>query len=67
MSKLDIKLDILNFSLYLNGNFMGSNYDPFAQTTAKAFKVTAIDFVVPLQPSHLQHIKWARQQVIKKF
>ena len=56
-----IEVDVLDFSLYLNDNFVGSNYAPFSGITVRESEQTAMDFVIPIRPFYHQHIEQARQ------
>lgn len=61
-SSLDIKLEDLHFGVYLNGDFMGSNYDAFAGKVVAGSKKADLNFVIPLRPFYVQHIEQAQQQ-----
>ena len=61
-SPLGIQIEDVHFSTYLNGHFMGSNYDAFAERTLGGSEEVLLDFVIALRPFYLQHIEEARQE-----
>ena len=61
-SPLSMRLETMHFSLYLNRNFVGSNYEPFTAKTLRGFEETAMRFVIPLRPFYLQHVQQAREE-----
>lgn len=62
-SSVNVQLDSFRFKLYLNGNFLGSNYYPLTERLfLDGFEETSVDFVVPLRPFYLQYIEQAGQK-----
>jgi hypothetical protein len=61
-SPLDVKLRGIHFNIYLNGNFMGSNYAPLTERMLDGFEVAKLDFFIPVRPFYLQHIEQAEQR-----
>ena len=61
-SPINMKVKTFHFGLYLNENFIGSNYAPFAERNLAGFEETRMDFVIPVRPVFLQYIKRARQE-----
>lgn len=61
-SPLSMRLEQVHFSLYLNGDFVGSNYEPFSSRDVSGFEETELHFRIPLQPFYLQYVKQAREQ-----
>ncbi|NLE76670.1 MAG: hypothetical protein GX605_07955 [Chloroflexi bacterium] len=61
-SALQFRLQDLHFSIYLNGNFMGSNYTPFYELVLGPNQTETMEFVIPLRPFYLQHLERARAE-----
>ena len=61
-SPLDIRLENVHFSAYLNGTFMGSNYEVFAAQSLEGSEETDLNFVIPLSAFYLQHVEQAQQK-----
>jgi hypothetical protein len=62
-SPIDVQLEFFYLRLYLNDNFMASQYYPSADRLSLAgFEEMTVDFVVPLRPFYLQYIEQARQR-----
>jgi LEA14-like dessication related protein len=61
-SPFDIKLEAFTLNLYLNEDFIGSNYDPFTERNLNGFEETTIDFLIRVQPSYVPHITQAQQE-----
>jgi LEA14-like dessication related protein len=57
---LDLVLSYFHFSLYLNGNFMGSNYTPLTDQALAGSAEEVVTFVIPLRPFYEQYIAEAR-------
>jgi hypothetical protein len=57
---IDITMSYFHFSLYLNGNFMGSNYTPFTGQELASFQEEQLEFIIPLRPFYAQYIEQAR-------
>ena len=61
-SPLKVELENLDFSLYLNGQFIGSNYTPFTKRTLDGFEEATMNFVIPIRPFFFQYVEQARQK-----
>lgn len=61
-SPLAIRLKDLHFGVYLNGDFLGSNYDSFAERTLNSSEETDLEFVIPLRPFYQGLIERAQQE-----
>jgi hypothetical protein len=61
-SPVDVQLQFYYLRLYLNDNFMASQYYSSAERLSLAgFEETTVDFVVPLRSFYLQYVEQARQ------
>jgi hypothetical protein len=61
-SPLEIELEKFHFSLYLNGEFVGSNYEPFTAKILTGLEEVVMRFRIPLQPFYIQHVERAREE-----
>ena len=61
-SPLTVELDRVHFSIYLNRNFVASNYGGFEKVTLAGLEEQTLDFDIPLQPFYLRYIEEAREQ-----
>jgi LEA14-like dessication related protein len=57
---LDLLINHVHFSLYLNGNFMGSNYTPWVERELKGFQGEQVELIIPLRPFYMQYVEDAR-------
>lgn len=62
ISPLAMRLESMHFSIFLNGEFMGSNYEPFTERALDGLEETTLHFRIPLQPFYLQYVKKAREE-----
>lgn len=55
-----LRLDDINLSFYVNGQYVGSNYQRFVARTVQPGEEPVLDFTVPLQPFYRQRLYEAR-------
>ena len=60
-SPINVRLETFHFSLYLNGQFVGSNYEPFTEIVLAGLEDITMDFIIPIQPFYQQFISQAHQ------
>ena len=61
-SLLNIELERFNFSVYLSGEFVGSNYEPFTAKTLEGLEKVVMRFRIPLKPFYIQYVERAQQE-----
>lgn len=62
-SPINVQLDSFRLTMYLNGNFLGSNIYPLSERLfLNGFEETSKVFSIPLRPYYLQYINQARQK-----
>ena len=61
-SPIDIELDSFLFGLYLDGQFVGSNYEPFSQGTVASFGEVILAFDIPIESNYHQYLEAAREK-----
>ena len=60
-SPVNLDLDAFRFSLYLNEQFMGSNYEPFPLRTVAGHQEQILGFVISIDPFYRQFLDQAAE------
>ena len=60
-SPLPVELEMMHFSIYLNGNFVASNYADFEKMSLDGFEEETMTFNIRLQPFYTRYIREAQE------
>jgi hypothetical protein len=66
-SAMEMKVQEIHFSLYLNGEFIGSNYTPFDDALLQPYEQTQLTTVIPLRPLFLQRVEQGTEREMQNW